>query len=774
MRRGAIADLPHVAPATHLTNCMLSGRGKRHKDKIAMLCDGGIVCFYKVRERDSAWMPLRVMRTTASSSRKSDFCRPCHAWSEDGDVYVIASGRTLSIYDARGEHLRKICERDFNFGVADLSACRRSGTGSISAAGTLSGWLRKTKDDGGDAKRRTYLFAVATMNGVQVMCVYLPTVSQEIDVATSRKTTKRKKKKKKKKKKRKKRNVFERERTSQVEEQESSTRITPVAMLLQSFNIARVEFSSDATLLSVASLDGHVGVWATAALTGGNQQSMWHTTLPDKSGTRVTDMKFSPRSDALAVACWAGSVHVFERTRRDAWTRTCTLLSHRSDPAHAIAPTPNRSRIDRDNDEDEDEDEDDVDTLPPPTPKTTTLLPQTDAKGVLCAGTFVVWSPDGTDLVVSHGDRVDALARYSRCGTLRRWRRRWISCVVSSDGAPPQHLKGIARSGLSTLLVASLAPPRGGRRGTRVAIFRFADGPKRLRAERMWESDVGIVDVRWDRSSPSRGLCVSVARAEDATAKTLMLPFLAPDLLRARLENAQQHRRRSSRERFFALGRDGMLVVRCGGVAYVNDETSARWSAIVADGRREILCCCFVAGPLLLCFDAAGVVSAYAPPSSSSSSSWNRICSAPVVTRGIETFDLESCQMKGSVSGRVAALALVAGSTREQRIWSVEIARDSATCCVRLHAAPLRPPHVSKNRRARATLVACLTFERASSAAIVLSLIRDDDEDPTFWFVALAHDYWQPLRDSEAGDIPQAIAENRPYVRAALAAIDAK
>lgn len=109
----------------------------------------------------------------------------------------------------------------------------------------------------------------------------------------------------------------------------------PTITLLQSFSIASVRFSLDDSFLAVASLDGHVGVWKTSSLLNGSARAEWHAALEDRSGTRVTDICFSPSSTYLAISCWSGSVYLYNAKR--SYQKICVLYRDRgSDPIHAI------------------------------------------------------------------------------------------------------------------------------------------------------------------------------------------------------------------------------------------------------------------------------------------------------------------------------------------------------------------------------------------------------------------------------------------------------
>ena len=148
----------------------------------------------------------------------------------------------------------------------------------------------------------------------------------------------------------------------------------PTITLLQSFSIASVKFSYDDSLLAVASLDGHVGVWQTSKLVSGSARAEWHDTLDDTSGTRVTDIVFSPSNTFLAIACWSGSVYLYHAKR--SYQRLCILYRDRvSDPPHAIMMTSSSSSSSSDYKSSNSNG------------NTTTSLPTLDATGSLRGGT---------------------------------------------------------------------------------------------------------------------------------------------------------------------------------------------------------------------------------------------------------------------------------------------------------------------------------------------------------------------------------------------------
>ena len=168
--------------------------------------------------------------------------------------------------------------------------------------------------------------------------------------------------------------------------------------LLQSFSIASVRFSQDNSLLAVASLDGHVGVWQTSNLLNGSAKADWHDALEDTSGTRVTDIVFSPSNTFLAISCWSGSVYLYHAKR--SYQRLCILYRDRvSDPPHAIMMTSSSKDFDY--------------------TTTTTSLPSLDDTGSLRGGTYVLFSKHERRMYVSFDDR---LVRYDRCRDTNRFR----------------------------------------------------------------------------------------------------------------------------------------------------------------------------------------------------------------------------------------------------------------------------------------------------------------------------------------------------------------
>ena len=193
--------------------------------------------------------------------------------------------------------------------------------------------------------------------------------------------------------------------------------------LLQSFSIASVRFSQDNSLLAVASLDGHVGVWQTSNLLNGSAKADWHDAFEDISGTfsryyyyyynselisttptfsttgtRVTDIVFSPSNTFLAISCWSGSVYLYHAKR--SYQRLCILYRDRvSDPPHAIMMTSSSKDVDN--------------------TTTTTSLPSLDDTGSLRGGTYVLFSKHERRMYVSFDDR---LVRYDRCRDTNRFR----------------------------------------------------------------------------------------------------------------------------------------------------------------------------------------------------------------------------------------------------------------------------------------------------------------------------------------------------------------
>jgi WD40 repeat protein len=180
----------------------------------------------------------------------------------------------------------------------------------------------------------------------------------------------------------------------------SNDKKKPTITLLQSFSIANVRFSHDDALLAVASLDGHVGVWRTLNLLNGSARAEWHDALEDKSGTRVTDISFSPSSTFLAIACWSGSVYLYHVKR--SYQRLCILYRDRvSDPVHAIVSTTLLSSSLLSN-------------------STSTSLPSLDSTGSLRGGTYVLFSKNERQIFISFDDRI---VRYDRCRGIDRFRR---------------------------------------------------------------------------------------------------------------------------------------------------------------------------------------------------------------------------------------------------------------------------------------------------------------------------------------------------------------
>lgn len=77
--------------------------------------------------------------------------------------------------------------------------------------------------------------------------------------------------------------------------------------ILQDFAIVESALSADGSLLAVAAMDGHLGIWRMEDLLAGSRDAAWHGLV---EGDRVTSLAFSRCGRQLAAACWDGSVLV--------------------------------------------------------------------------------------------------------------------------------------------------------------------------------------------------------------------------------------------------------------------------------------------------------------------------------------------------------------------------------------------------------------------------------------------------------------------------------
>lgn len=186
---------------------------------------------------------------------------PLCAWSADGALLIVASGRRVRVYDSR---LGFAAVRDLHVHFL----VRHVACGIVAAAE----W---------EARLGDHLIALAGASGLLVIPHW--SAPALLDAPAP-----------------------EPARERELELPRGAFVIQPA------YYIACVEFSASGRLMALATVEGHVGVWEQGVMAREARPAQW--ACRQQRPGRATSLRFSPGERMLAAGLWGGGVLLYERT----------------------------------------------------------------------------------------------------------------------------------------------------------------------------------------------------------------------------------------------------------------------------------------------------------------------------------------------------------------------------------------------------------------------------------------------------------------------------